>query len=209
MKFTPSVLVAALSGSSGGVVASRWKGTPYFRARITPGNPNTEDQQEQRGFMRQQVNWWQALPAGIKTYLDVLGANLGMSGFNAYIKQNVKDLADDVDLRIIPTSSDIVPVQTLGTAAGVLPGEIDITWDAGEAIPTNLMRILLSKHVLGSLDGPNAFLYSELDEAVSLEALTLSGLEAGESYDIFLFVKTLAAETYSVALYATDTATAA
>lgn len=52
------LLVSKVSGSIGGITFSHNKGGPYFRARATPTDPNSPQQQAVRAFVGQLSNHW-------------------------------------------------------------------------------------------------------------------------------------------------------
>jgi len=83
------------------IVYSKWKGILYVRRYIIPANPNTEDQQTQRGFFKNGVDFWHSTE-----YLDTdkaawdLWASAEarpMSGFNKMISEVIRVyLAGDI-----------------------------------------------------------------------------------------------------------------
>ncbi|MDD4919029.1 MAG: DUF6266 family protein, partial [candidate division Zixibacteria bacterium] len=127
MKITPSVLIGSLSGSSGDVTASTWKGRGYARKRVTPANPNTENQQAQRTAFAACVACYAALAAAIKTFLDILGTARQMSGFNVMMSTSVKAERDDFMHPIVPANSELQSILNYTVASGDQSGEIDLT----------------------------------------------------------------------------------
>lgn len=88
-----------MSGSVGGVTASHNRGGTYFRRRVVPTNPNSQQQQAIRGGFGGIVNAWQpqlsdAQRQGWKDYAlntprtDVIGQALVLTGQQAYIGAN-------------------------------------------------------------------------------------------------------------------------
>lgn len=78
------------------MVASRWKGQPYIRMRVTPKNPRTAAQQEQRGIFADAVKYWQDKDDATKKQWDDRAKELGlvMSGFNFYVSEYIKQKGD-------------------------------------------------------------------------------------------------------------------
>lgn len=88
-----------LSGSLGGMTASRNKGGQYFRQRVIPTNPNSTRQQAQRAAFGTAVQRWtntltDAQRVGWDTYAqnvpltDTLGQALQLSGQQMYVRTN-------------------------------------------------------------------------------------------------------------------------
>ncbi len=98
-----SALATDLSGSIGGLTASRNRGGQYFRARVVPVNPATVFQMAVRGFVAQLTNAW----LGILTLAqrqawdayaleiqipNALGDPRNVSGIAMYVRSNVPRL---------------------------------------------------------------------------------------------------------------------
>jgi len=87
-----------MSGSIGGLTASRNRGGAYFRRRSVPTNPNSNHQQASRSALGSLVQAWNTLTPeqkqGWKDYAlntprtDVLGQALTLTGQQAYIGSN-------------------------------------------------------------------------------------------------------------------------
>jgi len=75
-------------GKVAGVVGSQWKDVNYIREFVKPANPDTAAQQAQRNKMRLTVAFGKPLVGPIfNAYTDKFQKS--MSGFNAFIKQNI------------------------------------------------------------------------------------------------------------------------
>lgn len=197
MKYVPSVIVGSMSGKAGPVVFSRWKGQPYIRQHVVPSNPNTDAQQAQRAYFSQIVSWWHQLAALMVTFCDALVEGEALSGFNAFMTQNVKDLVDAVDPRIIPTSSDIVAVESFVATTGA-SGIITCAWNAGDAVGSSHMYFFACPYPEDVLTG-EIFKPTYSETLVSDEAVSLSDLEAATAYQIFGIVESADSE-YSPAV---------
>lgn len=72
------------------IVFGIWKGVATVRTHVIPSNPNSQAQQDQRGYLGKAILEWKAVmyPTADKTAWDRL-ANIyatAMSGFNAFCK---------------------------------------------------------------------------------------------------------------------------
>ncbi|MFG0245762.1 MAG: hypothetical protein ACF8MF_06910 [Phycisphaerales bacterium JB052] len=92
-----------LSFSASGQIAqtqvySSWKGRPYVRRYVVPGNPNTVAQQETRNTFDFLNKVWPFFPAaavgGWAAYADASR----FTSRNGWIKQNLSNLRDQTDL---------------------------------------------------------------------------------------------------------------
>ncbi len=98
-----SGLVTDLSGSFGGLTASRNRGGNYFRARVVPVNPATPFQMAVRGFVATLTSaWLGVLTAGQRDSWNVYALNVqipdtmgdprNVSGIAMYVRSNVPRL---------------------------------------------------------------------------------------------------------------------
>jgi len=142
VKLTPSVLVGTLSGSSGGTVASNWKGRPYVRTRVIPHNPKSAAQVTQRGYMARMSTWFRSLPADLVTKLDELGSPRRLSGFNVMTCEDLKHLAASEPPEIIPANPENAALFSAADASSVAVKSIDVTFVAGEALATHYVVAL-------------------------------------------------------------------
>lgn len=103
MLFTSQVIAAA-SGSVGGLTASRNRYGQYFRTRVVPVNPNTPAQITVRALFAAAATAWKAIAGSERdawdTYaintpvLNKLGNSITLTGFSMYVRSNsVRDLA--------------------------------------------------------------------------------------------------------------------
>jgi len=61
MAKTPAGILGRISGKVGDVVGASWKGIPYIRQYVVPGNPNTAAQQAERSLFANIIPLAQAL----------------------------------------------------------------------------------------------------------------------------------------------------
>lgn len=138
MKYTP-IVGADGSGKVGGVVASRNRWGSYFRAKVTPVNPNSTRQQAIRALFAQAVNYWTTtLTAGQRAAWENYGENtpktdgLGnvmyLTGQNQFVRTSVARLQGGL---AIVTAAPLTfnygePVDSYETATGSVAGSIGI-----------------------------------------------------------------------------------
>lgn len=95
-----SQLVTEVSGSVGGLTGSHNIGGMYFRARATPTNPNTPQQQVIRSAVGQLVALWNNTLTELQRdlwrfyalnvpLLNPLGEPINVTGLNMYVRSNV------------------------------------------------------------------------------------------------------------------------
>lgn len=124
MIFTPGGLIAAGSGSVGGLVLSRNRGGAYIRFRAIPTNPNTIFQQEVRSLMATLTSGWiddltDDQRAAWDTYaLNVhlsnpLGSPRNVGGLAMYVRSNIPRL--QADPATYPRVDDAPTTFNLGT----------------------------------------------------------------------------------------------
>lgn len=98
--FTPGPIIAAASGSVGGIVMSRNRAGPYLRNRSVPINPGSDRQQVVRFAMAAMATRWTEIltpeqRAAWDVYADnvhlpnSLGALRNVGGIGMYIRSNV------------------------------------------------------------------------------------------------------------------------
>jgi len=91
-----SAIVAEARGKEGGVVFSRNASGAYIKTKVTPTNPRTAAQQEQRGLFGSIAQAWKGLTATERTQwqvfadqvpqTNVFGDQIILSGFNAFVR---------------------------------------------------------------------------------------------------------------------------
>lgn len=210
VKFSPAI--SAISGSTASIVFSRWKGRHYIRERVIPANPRSTLQTTQRNYFAKVVGWWHDVKAILKDACDELGATWSVSGFNAFQSRDVKDMADEVDERIMPLNTPVNPIDDLAAATGATAaGDIDLTWAQGEAVTGQIAFVLYEKTATPA--GQSAVVIKTTAVAVETEAYTLEGLDPAIEYNVWLIVQrptnAEVTEMFSIARKATATSKAA
>jgi hypothetical protein len=190
MKVALSVIASGLSGSAGDVTAFKWKGIQSLRTRVTPANPNSAGQQLVRAAMARVVALAQSLPALLKTFLDVLGNEQKMSGFNVAVGPNLKLERDDHYNPIVPANRHCPSVAGMAVATGVGAGGITLTWTTTDWLATDIPQIFLRKK--DTVGDEYATPWTVFDPgATTMQAGTkeITGLTAGTDYAVALVPK--------------------
>jgi len=150
------------------LVYMTWKGIQDVRKWLKPANPNTENQQVQRGYLTSAVAYWHSV---IFVATDRIAWNLlatvaasPMSGFNRFIK-NVLDM-----LRLAKTYTQ---VWNFANVAG--DAQISVFCDCGAAGKTVYVRYGTSKTAM-----INTIIM--VDDADNSYSVTIPGLSNGVLY---------------------------
>ena len=199
MKVRFSPLVSEARGSAGPLVASGWKGIAYFRERVTPSNPNTVDQQAQRGRMTKVVAWWHDLEAQVKTDIATLAAGLAMSAYNLFTQRNVKDDYDVTGPRIMPLNASVLPLGNMTAAAGNNTKEITLTFTQGEAVTANKLYILAGETSGTGVIPAHLTLVEKETTAANAANKTITLAKASTWYFVAVLVENTTSSTFSVA----------
>lgn len=147
MKYKSTILAEA-SGSLAGCTFSRNRGGQYMRARVTPVNPNTTQQQFVRSLLAQLASVWsgvltEAQRSAWETYAlnvplpDSFGDPRNVGGIGMFIRCNVPRLnAGDATLLLLPEAPTLynlgdytAPVIDSADAAA---STLDITFTAAD-----------------------------------------------------------------------------
>lgn len=200
-RVTYSPLVTGVSGKVKDTVFSRWKGRAYIRARVTPSNPQTTAQTAVRTSLARCVDLWQSFQTQIKTAWDLYASPYSMSGYNKFMSANRADEQAGNELETSPLNSLVDPADTFSAASGAGSGEIDLTWTGG-TVGASYKAYVLVRH-----SASNAFILGEADTTLfSAGSLTLTGLSAGDSYQVYLSDEETGDSLFSQSM--SDTATA-
>jgi len=191
-KFSPIMVDAR--GSVSDATFSVWKGVHYIRSRVTPANPRTANQVAQRDAMTTGVGLWQKLHASLVDAWKTYATGYNLSGYNAFIRRNVTTSTPSGDgtyprvnhsctepLSLMIPSPGAYDFSTFSAIGGGSPGEIDVNFTFPmEFTPFALYVLVAQADTL--LDSSTAKCIEELAPS---PPVTVSGLESGESYDVF------------------------
>jgi len=116
------------AGKLNGSVLSKNKGGSYVRTKVTPVNPQTTDQQNQRNILSTWSQAWRGLTASERAgwnsaavnfpYTDRFGNVRQLSGFQLYCKLNINlNIAGVTNIDDAPSPTDLPAITSL-TCAG-------------------------------------------------------------------------------------------
>lgn len=133
LTFTMRILYSGIgivdgSGKLNGTVMSKNKGGAYARTKVTPVNPQTTSQQNQRNILSTWSQGWRGLTPAQRSgwstaavnfpYVDRFGNVRQLSGFQLYCKLNINlNIANVAGIDDAPTPVEI-PAITALTCAG-------------------------------------------------------------------------------------------
>jgi len=190
MRLVTSIVAGTLSGSSGNVTAATWKGRQYVRQRVTPANPNTNDQQAQRKAWTRVVECFQGIAVIVKTFLDKVGSDQALSGYNVMMSASVKDERDTFGHDIIPANRYLDPVAGLAVATGLAAGGLTVTWTAWGAGATEVPYILYRKETaVADIYETPWTVYNVGAVEMDAGTIEMTGLTAAKKYVVCLCPK--------------------
>jgi len=199
ISFSP--LIVEASGKVKDTVFSRWKGRAYIRSRVTPANPKSAAQTLVRESLARVVDLWQSTVADMQTNWNTYASPFSISGYNAFMKANRADEQAGNILQVTAVDSVLDGLDTLSAASGSGSGEIDLTWTGG-TVGADKWAYILSR-----LEGEDILnLEESVTTLVSAGARTISGLSAGDDYQMYVAVYDATLDTLSISKG--DTATA-
>lgn len=162
----------------GNIVASSWKGINTARVYKIPNNPNTTSQVVQRARMARSVFIARQLMGElIQPYWDPFYDK--MSGFNAWVKENIMLLAPttyNLTANAIMSKGNLLGVASLTSTYNTATGVVEVTWVDNSNGTTGLStdRAFI---VVASLDG-NVYA-DELKIDTRLDELTSVTIDTG------------------------------
>jgi hypothetical protein len=201
MRVTHGILFADTRGKAGGVVASKWRGIPTVRSLVTPANPNTAAQQEQRTALAICVASWKSLLAAIQDAWNTYAAGSPLSGFNSFSSANVADERAGDWETLTPPAPSVPKHASFAAVTGALSGEISCTWANGTALDADKMQICVRQQEDGQL-------VNQAEVNMSVHMATITGLEPGATYAVYAVTRDVSADVYSTSDYTTATAKA-
>lgn len=124
-------ILGGVSGKVAGVVGAKWKDIKYLRAYAIPANPQSTDQTKQRSRMSSIVAVArQLLGTLIQPYWNHFYTS--MSGFNAFVKYNIMQLASDtyeLTTNNLMARGNLLGVANLSATYDTLDGAVTLSWD--------------------------------------------------------------------------------
>lgn len=141
MLITPGIATSQMSGSVGGVTASRNRGGQYFRLRAIPTNPSSTAQQSVRAILASQSQSWADLTdaqraswelwASQNPVVNALGNQITLSGHMSFVRLNSRlDLTNDTVLTAPPIINAPLALDTVVQGGDIGAGDVDVTFTA-------------------------------------------------------------------------------
>ena len=133
-------IVAEIRGKIGGTVFSRNTYGAYIRAKVTPTNPGTVDQQTVRQFMASIAQAWRGLTAAQRlgfnlaaetwTNTNIFGDSQALTGFNLFMKLNRNRLEiNEVQITAAPTPAAVTGFSALAIVSDEgTPDKLELTF---------------------------------------------------------------------------------
>jgi len=182
-RITFSPLIVEASGKVKDTVFSRWKGRAYIRSRVTPANPQSAGQIAVRDSLARCVSLFQSVTAYMKTNWNAWASPFSISGYNGFVKLNRADEQAGNIIQMTAQDTVLVGPDTFAAASGSGSGEIDLTWTGGTTGADKYA------YIVSRLDGTDVFVLEESDTTLfSAGARTISGLSAGDTYQMYIAV---------------------
>lgn len=138
--------VSEMRGKEGGVIYSRNAYGSYIKTKVSPVNPQTAKQLNQRSFMGNISQAWKACTAGQKGNWDALGAqvtrvnrfgdNTYYTGFNLFMKLNRNLQLIGTSIISVAPIPPVVPTLTLSTLTSDV-SDNKITLAFSPTVPTD------------------------------------------------------------------------
>lgn len=179
-RITFSPILVDARGKVGDAVFSIWKGINYLRSRVTPANPQSDDQTICREALADCLTLWQSIKVWAKQVWTKAASGYPLSGYNLFMKQNIPlTKADGAEIGT-PYNEDYVmsTAQTIATGAGTT--DIDCAWTADPEVEA-------TDKVFAIYHKVDTFAFTKTDDVLnSAEALTIDGLEAEALYSVCL-----------------------
>lgn len=183
-RVTFSPLIAGMRGKTAGVVFSVWKGIAYVRSWVIPSNPQSDDQTAQRNALKHTLTCWQSIKSWAKRVWDPYGTAYQMSGYNSYIRRNIKAVKAGIAGLITPYNADYIKIGTMAIA-GSGADAVTCTWVNSTGV-SDKDWVTACYRKTETLKEEYAWTVTE-DTDVTLETLTIEGLDAAEEYEVAMF----------------------
>jgi hypothetical protein len=107
------------------LVYSRWRGVPYARRYVIPGNPQTAAQQETRNIFRTLSQLWKQLPAAAVAPWNTFATGRPFLGVNRFTGDNIRVF------RKPTTQTDMALfIGSPGARGGPAPSDLQLTGGA-------------------------------------------------------------------------------
>lgn len=181
------VTAPLLSFSASGQIAktqvySRWKGRPYVRRLVVPSNPRSTEQTKTRNTFTFLSNVWRVAPGDVRAPWAAYAKGLVMTDRNAFMKQNIGNLRDQLDLTgmiLSPGAAGglaVVPTITGGV------GTITVAMAAPDPLPPGWSIVAAVGAAILDQDptAATSFLVTAGTDLTDPYSVVLAGMDAGD-----------------------------
>lgn len=175
------------------MVYSRWRGIDYVRQYVIPANPQTVAQQNVRKTFALLREMYKIAPALVVAAWDAFATGRPFTGMNKFVGENVRVLNGQADMDAFIGSpgarGGLAPVAIAVDSLAVGAITVDFTLPAlpaGWAMHGAVAGAFKNQAPNGFFEG--AFVAAE-DVAAPMNQVVLNGLESGEEYVVFAFLR--------------------
>lgn len=127
---TAPLLGFAASGQIGKtMVYGTWRGVPYARRHVIPGNPNSSAQQTTRTTFATLREFWKLLSADGRAPWEAFATGRPFLGLNAFVGENMRVVRGDANMNDFlgsPGARGGLPLGSAVASTGTSSGEVDV-----------------------------------------------------------------------------------
>jgi len=212
-KVTAPFLSLSARGTLGKtLVASRWRGIPYFRQHVIPANPKTVGQVSTRDVFSLTILMWKLMGTVARSAFDLFASGRPFTGSNAFTGQNIVTMRGQADMNLFigsPGAKGGIAMVSAVAATGGASGEVTMTITE-PTLPTGWTIVEAQAIAFPDQDPETVFVgpIVEGTDAATPFLITLAGLGAAVACQVVGWIKYLKPNgdnAYSVGI--TDQAT--
>jgi len=193
-KVTGPLLSFGAGGQIGkAMVASKWRGIPYFRQYVIPANPQTAAQSATRNVFATMRLMWKVAGPIARSAFDSFASGRPFLGLNAFIGQNIKTMRGEVDMDLFigsPGAKGGLAMVAATAAAGAGSGEVDATITE-PTLPAGWAIVAAQAVAFPDQDPANAFVgpLVEGEDVATPFVITLTGLGSAVACQCAMWIK--------------------
>lgn len=130
-KVTAPFLSLAARGTLGKtLVASRWRGIPYFRQHVIPANPKTAGQVSTRSVFSLTILMWKLMGTVARSAFELFASGRGFTGSNSFTGANIETMRGEANMNLFigsPGAKGGIAMVAAVASTGTGSGEVDMT----------------------------------------------------------------------------------